>query len=481
MSGGGTGDARVVCAGCGCLCDDVRLEYDPGRGRPDVLTDCAPGRRWVGRQVAAAAGRERRPAVGGEPASLEEAAARAAELLAGAVHPRVEGLERLPLGAQRKLVELADRAGAGIDVGASAGHLGTVLAVQRDGGHFLTLGEVRERVDCLVLWFVEPGRTHPRLLERFYPSGGDGEADGARDRAVVAVGPRAEETGADVAVTAEPGDSTALLWLLRLLADDADAPERREHPLGGAAATLLEALRGASSGAWVYGAGGGAAGRGGDAAAAGPAAGRGGAQPAGAGADPVETSGVLRLLLRLNEDAPWGARPLAGEGNPAGAEAVLTWQSGFPAAVTYRDGRPRYAGDAHAAHRPPAADADVVLRAGGDPPAATAGTGAAWVWLDTGSPPEGTSRGEDPAPDGAGGGDAGPDRDPAAEADLAVRIPVLPPGALPGETLLRMDGLPVRSPGLPGAGDRRDVWPAEEALEAVLEQTRRIEREEAGP
>lgn len=479
MSGGGTGGARVVCAGCGCLCDDVRLEDDPGRGRPDVLTDCAPGRRWVARQVAGAAGRERRAAVDGEPASLEEAAARAAELLAGALHPRVEGLERLPLGAQRKLVELADRAGAGIDVGASAGHLGTVLAVQRDGGLFLTLGEVRERVDCLVLWFVEPGRTHPRLLERFYPSGGGGEGDGARDRAVVAVGPRAEETGADVAVTAEPGDSMALLWLLRLLADDPEAPERAEHPLGGAAATLLEALREASSGAWVYGAGGGATDRGGDPAAAGSAA-AGGDVPAGAGADPVETSGVLRLLRRLNEDAPWGARPLAGEGNPAGAEAVLTWQSGFPAAVTFRDGRPRYAGDAHAAHRPPAAAADVVLRAGGDPPAARAGSGAACVWLDTGAPPEGTSRAEDPAPDGAAGGDAGPERDPAAEADPAVRIPVLPPGALPGETLLRMDGLPVRSPGMPGAGDRGGSS-AEEALEAVLEEMRRIAREEAGP
>lgn len=483
-------DRRAVCAGCGCLCDDVRLEDPPFRpGRPNVETDCERGRRWFARRVFGASDRERRPAVDGEPARLDESARRAAELLAGAVHPRVEGLERLPLGAQRKLVEIADRAGAAIDSGASPDHLSSVLAVHRDGGAFVTLGEIRQRVDCLVLWYVQPSHTHPRLLERFYPRRDEHEADGAAgtdrtgarpdDRTLVAVGPRAGESDADVAVSVEPERSLELLWLVRLLADDPSSPERGEHPLGGVAARLLETLRAASCGAWVFDGSGGHAPDG-----PGAASGPGAPEPDGAtgtAPGPVETSGLLRLLDRLNDDAPWGTRPLRGEGNPAGAEAVLTWQSGFPAAVSYRSGRPDYAGPAHAAGRAGAADRhDVVLAAGGDPASLPRDDGTAVVWLDAGAADDGpgneggaagTSAAPGDGPDPGGRGATGPGAAPA------VRLPVLPAGARAGDTLLRMDGLSVRSPGIPG-GDDGDAVPAEEALEAVLRELERIRTEE---
>lgn len=423
---------RAVCAGCGCLCDDILLDVPTGgQGNARVDTECRLGREWFATRVFGRAPDARPPEIGGQPADLPAAAARAAELLRSARHPLVVGLERLTLEGQRRMVEVADRARATLGL-AGSDEQGTRLSIHRDGGHFVTLGEIRERVDCLVLWFVEPHRTHPRLLERFC-SGDTGEG---RERTLVAVGPAAGDTDPDLAVPVGRRDSLRLLWLLRLLADDPEAPVRREDPLGGAAADMMDRVRGAGAGAWIYD-GGGPDGR----------------------TDPVEAAGILRLLTALNEDAPWGGRPLAGEGNPAGAEAVTTWQTGYPGPVTFRGGVPRYDGGASSGVP---AGVDAVLLAGGDPGTLPFPDRPPCVWLDTGE-----------AADEAGGGDAG-----TADGDVAVRIPVLPAGAAGGDTLMRMDGVAVRSPGIPGAGGWPGV-PARQALRAVLRELAAAEREEA--
>lgn len=427
--GDGGNGRRAVCAGCGCMCDDLLLEDPPdGEGRVRVDTDCDLGRAWFATRVFGRAPDARPPEVDGEPVELSAAAARAAELLGAARRPLVAGLHRLPLEAQQAMVEVADCLGADLGLPGSE-EAGTRLSVPRDGGPFLTLGEIRERVDCLVLWRVRPGRSHPRLLERFYA----GDTHDGRERTLVAVGPRAGETGADLSLEVGGGDALRLLWLLRLLADDPGAPERRDDPLGEDAARLMDRLRDAGAGAWIHD-GGGPGGRTG----------------------PVEASGIVRLLTALNEVAPWGARPLRGEGNPAGAEAVATWQTGYPGPVSFRTGVPRY--EAGAATGGPGG-VDVVLLAGGHPGDAGLPGEPAWVWLDAGEAHDGE--------------DAGP---PLREA--AVRIPVLPPGAADGDTLLRMDGVSVRSPGVPGAGSWPGVRP-EAALRAVLRELGAGGREEA--
>lgn len=437
MSGADAGTGRrALCAGCGCLCDDLRLEDPPYRaGEDHVDTDCALGREWFATRVFGRAPDAAPPEVDGEATDLPAAAARAAELLRAARHPLVTGLDRLSLEGQRGMVEVADRIGADLVPSADEG-AGTRLAIHRDGGPFLTLGEIRERVDCLVLWFVEPGRTHPRLLERFYPD----DPAGGRERTLVAVGPEAEETDADLAVPVDRTDGLRLLWLLRLLAADPGAPERRDDPLGPSAAELMERVRGASSGAWLHDGG------------------------AGARTGPVEASGILRLLTALNEDAPWGARPLRGAGNPAGAEAVATWQTGYPGPLTFRGGPPRYEGGTWTGER---GGFDAVLLAGGHPGDLPFPDRPPCVWLDTG-----------PSADGAGGDGQGAGGPNAGRAEGIVRIPVLPPGAAEGDTLIRMDGVGVRSPGVP----RADGWPgvhAAEALRTVLRELDEAGRREA--
>lgn len=285
--------AFATCAGCGCVCDDIPVTGPPYRtGEPNVDTECSRGREWFATRVFGRTAGVGGPTVDGAPADLDDAVARSADLLASARHPVVAGLSHLSLEAQRKVVEIADRAGADIDTRRSSGHLGTVLAVQRTGGAFLTLGEIRERTDCLVLWYVRPDRTHPRFLERFYPRG----SRTGQDRELVAVGPDAEEVGADTAVSVGPDQSLSLLWLLRLLAADPETPEAHEDPLAEHAARLLRVFRQASHGAVLYD-----------------------GEPSDERADPVETAGIFRLLDELGDRAPWGARPLREEGNPAGA------------------------------------------------------------------------------------------------------------------------------------------------------------------
>ena len=44
----------------------------------------------------------------------------------------------------------------------------------------------------------------------------------------------------------------------------------------------------------------------------------------------------------MNEYTRFVAIPMRGHGNVTGADQVMTWQSGYPFAVSYVHGHPRY-------------------------------------------------------------------------------------------------------------------------------------------
>jgi formylmethanofuran dehydrogenase subunit B len=78
----------------------------------------------------------------------------------------------------------------------------------------------------------------------------------------------------------------------------------------------------------------------------------------------------MRLLDDLNMLARCVAFPLAGPGNPAGAEAVLTGRLGAPMAIDLADGSPRERpGDAEPEARLLWGEADAVLEIGEPTPA----------------------------------------------------------------------------------------------------------------
>jgi formylmethanofuran dehydrogenase subunit B len=58
--------------------------------------------------------------------------------------------------------------------------------------------------------------------------------------------------------------------------------------------------------------------------------------------DPYRAEGLIALTQALNGPTRAALSSLRAGGNRSGAEAVLTWQTGYPRAVTYRYGAPRY-------------------------------------------------------------------------------------------------------------------------------------------
>ena len=60
------------------------------------------------------------------------------------------------------------------------------------------------------------------------------------------------------------------------------------------------------------------------------------------GIDPYRAEGLIALAQALNGPTRAALSTLRAGGNRPGAEAVLTWQTGFPMAVDFSRGFPRY-------------------------------------------------------------------------------------------------------------------------------------------
>src|SRR5256885_17103240 len=66
-------------------------------------------------------------------------------------------------------------------------------------------------------------------------------------------------------------------------------------------------------------------------------------------ADPARAEALVALAQALNGPTRCALSTLRGGGNRSGADAVLTWQTGFPFAVDFARGYPTYRPQADAA------------------------------------------------------------------------------------------------------------------------------------
>jgi formylmethanofuran dehydrogenase subunit B len=323
---GGPREIRsAVCTRCGCACDDADLTVE-GNRIAAARNVCEIGRQWF----LAPLSEEVPPArVDGREVPVDEAAAAAVELLSRARRPLVWGLIHLSSEAQGLAVEIADRLRGLVDPAAGPNHPAAVTAFQEWGEVNTTLGEVAVQKSLVVLWRADPERTHPRLLERW------GVAPGDAERAI-RIGPDAGRSGQ---WTFPRERDLEFLWTLRELARLRDpggsggGAGRGPSPSGGAAshaveasgtpaapgalraqaARLLERLAAAPHAVLAY-----------DAAATRPA----------------EQHALRALAATLNGVTRFRLFPLRSGGNRMGAEAVLTWQTGFPVAVDFASGTP---------------------------------------------------------------------------------------------------------------------------------------------
>ena len=197
---------------------------------------------------------------------------------------------------------LAEAAGAIVDPGGAAG---AGLAYQAIGSSTATFGEIRDRAELVVVWRADPAVTNPRLL------GGCAERRGSRPLVVVDGERTATAEEADAFVGLDAAREFEALWALRALVAGAPLDRDRlgELPVEG---DLAERLGAAGHVAFLHGA-----------------------------LDELEALALFSLVRDLSHDRHAVALALRGEGNARGAEDVLAWQTGFPAAVSFARGHPR--------------------------------------------------------------------------------------------------------------------------------------------
>ncbi|WP_169972999.1 molybdopterin-binding domain-containing protein [Tautonia rosea] len=324
----------AVCTACGLLCDDITLTVSDDR-IIEANRACHRGRSWflADYQVA-----DLPPAsVDGNVVSVAEAIDRAASLLANASAPVLTGLTSATLESQSLSARLADRIGATISPNQTQEATPRILAIQRAGATLASFGEVMHRANVILLWGVDPAETHPRLRERLIDPPGRFVPEGRAGRTVLVVDAGTSEcrTWADEAIAVTMGRHSEAIQALRAAVRGVAADLVRLEQHTGSPVQRWQSwanlLRTARYGAIIFG-----------------------AELTREGASAIEA--LMRLIDDLNTITRCVAVPLAGPGNPAGAEAILTGRLGAPVSVDLADGIARY--------RPFDADPELRLRSG---------------------------------------------------------------------------------------------------------------------
>jgi formylmethanofuran dehydrogenase subunit B len=338
---------NCTCLGCGCACDDIDVVVD-ARRIVETRNACALGVAWFGDGVVPA-----RVQAGGRDVPLEEALDAAAELLEGVPRPLVYLAPDVTCEAQRHAIALADRLHGALDSVTSATALPSVLAAQEQGRAGATVGEIRNRADVLVFWGVDPSLRYPRYWTRYAPEpAGLHVPAGRASRRVIAVdiGGSRGPADADVRVRIPPGDEVATLTALEGIVRRPLPPGDAADPGEGSATThgartyardLARLLTGAGYVAFV--------------ADAEPQDDRDAGRSAALAALTQSLNGPFRAALSM----------LRAGGNRSGADACLTSETGYPTAVDFARGYPRYRPyDGTAAARLERNEVDAVLAVG---------------------------------------------------------------------------------------------------------------------
>jgi formylmethanofuran dehydrogenase subunit B len=320
--GGKVDSTSSTCLGCGCACDDIEVVVEdvsadrstdpPARVQRIVEAQnaCALGAAWFGDGSAPA-----RVRALGREASIDEALAAVAGLLEHARRPLIYLAPEITCEAQREAIAIADGLRASLDSVTSATALQSILAAQEQGRAAATLGEVRNRADVLVCWGVDPSLRYPRYWSRYAPEpAGIHLPAGRASRKVVAVdiGDSRGPADADLRLAIPPRDEvptlTTLAASVRLKADPTYGRARELGPV-------------VTAGQYVV-----------FVADAEPQDGRDAGGPAA----------LITLTQALNGTTRCALSILRAGGNRSGADACLTSQTGYPTAVDFARGYPRY-------------------------------------------------------------------------------------------------------------------------------------------
>lgn len=315
--------APAVCLGCTLLCDDIGVSWSPGKiGYSENL--CSRGRAWFQRQADAFHERGQGACrIDGREAGLEAALEAAAKLLRSARNPLVCGLGHLSVQEQQAAIRLAVQLRANIDIGWDEHQDGNLRALQQAGRMTATLGQVELQSSAFLLVEAAPELTHPRMCERLGWSNQRGWRIRSADLSVDSL-PNTSRGNITEVVCLDRRQLNELVWLIRTQVAGqfelpAGIPSEWRELIEGVVSTARTA-----SGLTLVGG-------------------------SRLNNQPELSLSVHQLTRELNEVCKAWLLLATEQENAGGAESVLTWSSGFPAAVSLKSGSPVWNREEHSA------------------------------------------------------------------------------------------------------------------------------------
>jgi len=360
--------SNIVCPVCGCCCDDIEVIVKENR-IAEVRNACALS---AAKFEHFSTHRNTSPLVRKNghlvKVSLDEAIERSAQILARSFYPILYGWSSTSCEAVRVGLELAEEVGGVIDNTSTVCHGPSILAIQDVGLSGATLGQIRHRADLIIYWASNPWSAHPRHMERYTAlsegrfqkgirkrlslrlqadsirkkiariaelvfkrgttslplkeSWGDRYRLAGEERKVIVVDVRRTRSAdmADYFIQVEPGEDYAVLQALRALIRDEELDV--EEVAGVPVETLQEiadVMVDCKFGALFFGVG--------------LTMSRGKLR---------NIDAAIKLTRDLNRRTKFIIMPMRGHFNVTGANTVFTWQTGYPYAVDFSHGYPRY-------------------------------------------------------------------------------------------------------------------------------------------
>ncbi|MFH0859635.1 MAG: formylmethanofuran dehydrogenase subunit B [Candidatus Altiarchaeota archaeon] len=314
----------ITCPVCGCGCDDIIVELEDGR-IVKVNGACLVGKskfEEIGRME-----RIMKPTlkVNGKAEEIgwKEAVKEAARMLTEAERPLLYGWSENSCEAIKVGVDIAEHIRGYIDSQSSHCHGPTILGEQMSGLPTCTLGMVMNYSDLIVYWGSNPMESHPRHMSRFgtYPRGMYRE-QGRRDRKIIVIDTRKSTTAklANFFYQIEPNSDFELISALRAIinGETLNVSEVAGLKLRDVE-KLAEMLKKCQYGVAFIGLG-----------------------LTHSGMKAYNIENLLELVKTLNDHTRFSVIPMRGHYNVAGFNEVLTWRTGYPFAVDFFRGYPRY-------------------------------------------------------------------------------------------------------------------------------------------
>ncbi|BBL72286.1 formylmethanofuran dehydrogenase subunit B [Methylogaea oryzae] len=305
---------------CGIASDDLKIEVQGDRLKVLENGDAVTISGFE------AAVTDKSPRIGGQPASLEDAVAKAAALLKDAKLPLFSGFGT-DVNGTRAAMSLIDKSRGVFDQMRAEGGMRNLAVLQDSGWLATTLGELKNRVEVLVCFGSDIEANFPRFFERFIWTPETLFGQDTKKREIVFIGPAPAGKAAVSPDGREPKvipcPPEALPDVAAALAALARGNRLQAETVGGIPVAELQALvermRQASYSVVTWAAG----------------------QLNFPHAE-LAIQQVCQFVVTLNKTVRAAALPVGGQDGDRTAGQVASWISGYPTRVGYLRGYPEH-------------------------------------------------------------------------------------------------------------------------------------------